>query len=1039
MKKIGISTFIILMMISGAFAQKNALDNDILKSYKTGQEFFDYNLYGPSRQMHNDFIYIVQPATENDFSNLKDEALVEYAISGLRADMMSGENELITVINNKYPNPVTIPAILELGSYYYNKKWYAKCIETYSMIDLEDLSEYDMTEASFKKGYSLFVTKEFVAARMEFERIRKIKNEFYYPGNYYFGLCEYFSGNYTSAVNTFTIVENNNDYKSFVPYYITQIYFAQDKPEKVIEHGELALRNPQLRNRTEIRQLIGQSYFKQGKYEQALPHLEYYEQNTDKLTIEEFYQLGFTQYKLNKYNDAISNFRELSALDSRIGQISGYYLADCYYRTGDNLSARAAFKKVSQMDYDKGMKDEALFNYGKLSAESGYEREAINTLIKIDKTNKNYDSAQEILSTLLENTSDYVNGIEIIENMSDPTGRVKTAYQNLAMKYAIQQYNNNEKDEALKYFTKSYKYENSRITASQGAYWSALIYHERNDYTRSSQMIDKYNGLSQGITWMPDESTQAMAYYIQGYNYFQQKQYGSAGAQFASANRLIKDNAGKIKNIQILNRVWPDALVRSGDCQFSAGQYQQALPYYTQAAEMKKGSYAYAMYQRGMILGLMGEPYEKILTLRDLKTNSPDSEYADKALLQLGDTYAEVENFDNAYRSYQELANNYKNSPLVIPALLKSGLIAYNRGDLNTAIRHYKSVFDNNPSPKDAESALLGLQEIYINDLGQSEDYVDFLNQQPGYQVNQSTADSLAFMVGISRYNEGEYDKAVAGFNNYLDKYPNGANQLKASYYRGESHSVLKDYDRALMDYERTIAFGTSELYVSSLKKAALISYNYSQDFSKAYKYYDLYYNNVNDLDEKYQSALNALRSAFRTTNSEGIKTYSPIVTSNEKATTDEKATAYYYLAKTYVREGSLDNAILAFEKVAALSNNNQAAEARYSIAEILYNQGKKEEAEEQCNKANEANSAYPYWIAKSLLLLSDIYYDRADLFNARAALEAIIENFKDDELSSAAKEKLAKVEVAEKDKSRIKPSSSSDDILELMDSTNKN
>jgi TolA-binding protein len=102
--------------------------------------------------------------------------------------------------------------------------------------------------------------------------------------------------------------------------------------------------------------------------------------------------------------------------------------------------------------------------------------------------------------------------------------------------------------------------------------------------------------------------------------------------------------------------------------------------------------------------------------------------------------------------------------------------------------------------------------------------------------------------------------------------------------------------------------------------------------------------------------------------------------------------------------------------------NTNQAAEARYMMAEILYKQKQIDKAEKQSNLANEKNTAYPYWIAKSLILLSDIYIDKKDLFNGRAALEAVIENFPEDqELQTTAKTKLKAIEELEKQKTRIK------------------
>ena len=386
-----------ISLSSQIFGQENSISVDRLKLYRMGHFFFDNSLYGPARYAQTRFIHEVHPLPEDDFSMLRDDAGAMNAISGLRLDLTSGENDLLTFITQKYPDPTTSPAILELGSHYYNQKWFKKSVDIYGLIKLDNLPEFDKSEASFKKGYSHFAIKEFKEGKNDLARTKEVKNLFYYPANYYYGLCDYFTGNYSGAVNSFERVKDSETYRSFVPYYITQIYFAQNQSDKVISFGEEALKDQNLRNRKEIRQLIGQSYFKSGNYEKALPHLEFYEASTEKLTIEEFYQLGFAQYQEKKFQAAIKNLRELHLLDSKLGQLVNYYLADCYYKTGDLVSARAAFKKVSQMTYEKKMQEEATFNYGKLSAESGFERESINTLLKIEK-NSSYYSRNSILS-----------------------------------------------------------------------------------------------------------------------------------------------------------------------------------------------------------------------------------------------------------------------------------------------------------------------------------------------------------------------------------------------------------------------------------------------------------------------------------------------------------------------------------------------------------------------------------------------------------------------------------------------------------------
>ena len=1015
-----------------ASGQQNSISLDRWQSYKTGSAFFENSLYGPARYMHQQFIKQIHPPTEDEFSNLKDESAAMMGISGLRLDLSGSENDLIRFINQKYSDPVTTAPILELGSYYYNKKWFKKATEMYAMAELSNLPEYDMSEASFKKGYSHFVSKEFKQAKDDLARTKDIQNIFYYPSNYYFGLCDYFTGNYKNAVSSFEKVKSNEAYKSFVPYYITQIYFAEGQSEKVISHGEEALKDNDLRNRKEIRQLIGQSYFKMNQYEKALPHLEYYEAQTEKMTIEEFYQLGFTQYQLKKYDAAIKNFRELNLQDTKLGQLVNYYLADCYYKTGDLVSARAAFKKVSQMDYEKNMQEEALFNYGKLSAEAGFEREAINTLIKIKSGSKYMAKADQILSDLLENSSDYASVIQVVESMPSPSEKLKATYQNACLKQGMVQYNSGNTDSALSSLAKVSKFHVNKIASAQSQFWTAQMLHEKGDYKSSIQTFENYFDVSNGLEGLPDESAIYMGHYAQGYNYLELKDYKNAEKSFKNALVAFNLHSKKIKNQELLNNVWPDAMVRTGDCLFKANKYADALGFYDKAIQQKKGGLVYALFQKGMIEGLTGEPYEKILTLRDLKTDYPTSEYADDALLQLGETYFDLENTDNAYNSFLELVTKYKNSPLRNAAYLKLGLLAYNKGDMTTAISHYKNIMENNPSARETESALLGLKEIYVNDLGKSDEYVAYVSTIPGYKITGSAADSLAYMVGALRYNDGEYEKAIAGFTSYLTKYPEGGSKIRAIYYRAESNTLLKKYDKAMEDYEALAKLGSSEFYMQSLKKAGLISYNYTQSFEKAFQYYDLYYANITDEEEKYKAALGALRSAFRINKSEAVKKYGVLVSSSTKANLEERAAADYYLGKSYFRDNDFTNALQSFKQASEKVNNNQASESRYMIAEILFKQGKFTEAEAQCNEANDKNAAYPYWIAKSLLLLSDIYVNQNDLFNARAALEAIIENFSDDkDLIASAQEKLKAIEVMEKQKNRIKPTNNN--LLELQ------
>ncbi|MBK7635552.1 MAG: hypothetical protein IPJ13_15705 [Saprospiraceae bacterium] len=58
-----------------------------------------------------------------------------------------------------------------------------------------------------------------------------------------------------------------------------------------------------------------------------------------------------------------------------------------------------------------------------------------------------------------------------------------------------------------------------------------------------------------------------------------------------------------------------------------------------------------------------------------------------------------MDNVGNAYVVFSDLVQRYSSSPMVNGAY-SSWLLAYNKGDLNTSIKQYKAVMQNNPSSK---------------------------------------------------------------------------------------------------------------------------------------------------------------------------------------------------------------------------------------------------------------------------------------------------------------------------------------------------
>src|SRR4030095_2738111 len=203
-------------------------------------------------------------------------------------------------------------------------------------------------------------------------------------------------------------------------------------------------------------------------------------------------------------------------------------------------------------------------------------------------------------------------------------------------------------------------------------------------------------------------------------------------------------------------------------------------------------------------------------------------------------------------------------------------------------------------------------------------------------------------------------------------------------------------------------------------------------DMTRAYNYYTQYIPLAETEEQQYEAILGAMRSAYKLKKSENIYAMVDKILVHPRVTDDIRALANYYAATTALNEKSYDKANESFNAVIRINSAELAAESRYQIAYIYDQRGETEIAEKLAEEAARANVGFPFWVAKSLLLLSDIKFNQGDLLNARAILEAILENFQGDEtIMKEANEKLDKVKKEEENQSRIKPATS--DTLELQ------
>lgn len=982
-------------------AQQTTVFTEANLAYKRGLDFFNQRLYGLAQKEFHNAIALTRPVSEPEWRALKTDAELYYAKCAVRLEQPEAEKLVFDFLRDNAPSPEASQAALEIGDYYFNAKKYDEALSYYDLAPTDAISGAVRDEIRFKQGYSYFVTKRFPQAKTALAGLKEnTRSDWYFPSNYYYGCCTFFEGKYDEAAKAFQRCEKSDQYSASVPYYITQIYFAKKQYDLVISYGGSKAKDDKLRNRAELNQLVGQAYFEKGDFKRALPYLEYAATNGARLRPTDYYQLGYAQYQNGYYKQAIENLEQLTKQDSVLGQNGLYHLGDCYLRTNNKFAARNAFGQASSLNYDPSVKEDALINYAKLSYELKYDRDALVALQKIPPGSKYYEDAQALMSEVFLNTRDYDRAIATLEGVKNRTPRLNETYQQVSYLRGLQLYQNGQPDEARRYFNKSLEYPQDKRTAALSSYWLGVISNEKGEWNFSKNHIASF--LTQGKIYndLPEESSIMMGQYTQGYNFLKLEDYNNALANFKASIDGIKRNQTRITSDQIKSSILGDAILRAGDCHFKRNQYREALAYYDEAIGRKFDGFEYALYQKAIIKGLQGEPLDKIIALEDLVAKYPNGRYSDEALYQMGDTYQEMGRLDQAIAPLSRLVKDYRGkSSLINQALLKLGLISYNQGNTNAALNYYKQVFSNNPENIEAKDALAAIEEIYVKDLNRPDEYFAFLESVPGYNVNTASKDSVTFQSAEIQYQNGRYLQAVDGLTNYLAKFPNGRYALQAYYMRAESYSnqAIARYDMALKDYGMVVSRGSSKYYPKSCEKAALLAYNAQKDYPQTLEFARKWEESATTDASRFEAQVLIMRAAYATNNSATLNEYAEKVSNAAMASNEQIATANYYLGKSAFDRGDYTRAMPALQKVTQGSTTEIMAEAYHLQAQILYRQRNYAQAEELITTANQASAGYDNWIARNLILLSDVYADQGDKNSASAALEAVLENFKGD------------------------------------------
>ncbi len=892
-----------------------------------------------------------------------------------------------------------------MASDYFFRERYRRAIELFHSADLGMLSNEERDDMTYRMAISYLSTDDLEEATVWFETLRQVSSKYQTDCVYYISYIRYTQKKYDEALSGFLRLENNAKYKTLVPYYIADIYLEQGKYDKAkaIAQNYLSARTVESEKTAEMHRILGEIYYHDKNYSTAASEFERYVSGTKNPQRSALYMMGLSYYETRVFSKAAAALGEVTKENDELTQNANLHLGLSYLQLADKNKARMAFEQAAASSDDINIKEQALYNYALAIHETSFSAfgESVTTFERFLNEFPNSAYVPQISNYLVDvylTTRSYEPALTSIERISRPNNQIMEAKQKILFQLGTETFANAGFQKSVDYFTRSIaigKY--NQQTNADAHYWRGEAYYRLNKLAEAARDFTEYLRLNrQGNTEM-----YALAQYNLGHIAFHNKNYSLTHNYLQEFIRTYK---GQDKTILA------DAYNRIGDSYLQIRNYSEAKNYYSQAEGLDTSTGDYSFYQLALVAGLQKDYVGKITLLNRLTGKYPSSPYAVNALYEKGRSYVLMNNNSQAVASFRELVSRYPESPISRKAAAEIGLLHYQNEQYNEAINAYKSVIQKYPGSEEARLAFYDLKSIYI-DLNRIDEFAALAGTLPGnLQFDVNEQDSLTYVAAEKTYTRGQVNQAKESFTRYLQSYPQGAFTLNAYYYLTVIAKDQKNPDLVLQYSSKLLEYPDNPFSVKALTMRAEVQFN-QQNYRDALITYKMLKEKAPSTDHRIVAETGILRSAFFLRDDTEIIRAATDVLGESKLSPEIVTEATYYRAKAYLRQNAIQPAMADLRVLAKDTRNLFGAEAKYLVAEQLYNQKDYNGAEKELLNFIQQSTPHSYWLARGFILLSDTYVAMGRQLDARQYLLSLQQNYRgDDGIKSMIETRLEKL-----------------------------
>ncbi|MFA7082596.1 MAG: tetratricopeptide repeat protein [Bacteroidales bacterium] len=1008
-------------------AQKTEAIKEPQRILDDAKAFLNEQKYAAAYQQYVNYIDLFKTGNKSDLA----DAYFYKAIAAANLENNDADNQIREFLT-LFPNNVRKnDAYFNLANFYQKQNDFIFAIKTYNEIEYGSLTDDQKLEFNYKLGYCLFNINDFEVAKGYFAKVKDTKSKYSSPSTYYYAHILYTEGKYDPALKEFKSLKNDRNFKGIAPYYIAQIYYIQNNYAELVKQASELSQLSNSKRSNETNRMLGEAYCKLERFEEAIPYLKKGVEDNPAATPEDNYLLGYTLTKSEKYSEAIPFLLKASTNSDSLSQHALYNIGYSYLKTGDKISARSSFKEAYTLGFDPAINEDALLNFAKLSYElpNPFNETLQSFQLYYDTYPKSskINEVKEYLAQLYGASKNYQHALKLIEELPSRSKTINAAYQRIALNRGIEVFNENNFKEAIQLFNKSLENQIDNSLTAAAYFLRGECSYRLGNYEGSIRELNSFYKVKDA-----NKSTYySKANYSMAYNYFKQKNYKKAKDYF---NSFLNASLGE--HPQLIS----DAHNRLADCYYMERDFNNAIKEYNYVISANLIDIDYATYQKALSVGALGNVANKSSILQKAITDYPNSSYKASMLFELANAYLVLEQNEKALQTYTKVAQDHPQSIHAKTAISKMGMLYYKDGKDELALKTLDKLVKSYPKTEESQSGIKSIRTIYVSQ-NKVEEFSEYIKTIPDANFTVNEEDSITFEAAENLYMSGECKKSIKGFRDYLNKFPVGFFSVNANYYLADCLMKENKKDSALISYLFICSAPKNMFTENSLLNAANISYE-TKEYKQANDLYKRLQKETEVNNHKALAEVGIMRTDFYLSQFEASLLSAQKVLSNAKNTSTANDEANYIIAKSYYSTKDTVNALKEFTKLKKSKNGDYSGEANYVFAENAFNNQKNAEAEKLI-LAISANPTSEYWLAKSIILLGDIYVKKNKNMIAKQTYQSIVENYDGQELVEIAKAKIELIENAEnalKEKTQIKAQEIKQEVDEIIiDGSNSN